>query len=353
MSALIHSFPPDSGAPAPYPRHYRVEDGFAPPVAWGREPLIAPVRAYPGAPAPRAAPAPQVAIPAPAPPRRDPSPSRLAYRLNRLWLTQGIRRLVTVGLPVLALVGAVTMFLSDADRRAGVVASVSDLREGFENRPEFMVNQMTVHTDSPELALGIVQRLGLEFPVSSFRLDVDALRVQVEALDAVESASIRVRSGGIMEVTATEREPAMIWRTAHGMELLDLEGRRVARLTDRAARADLPVIAGEGAPAAIAEAWTLLQAARPIEARLRGLVRMGERRWDVVLDHDQRIMLPAQGAVSALERVIALHASYDLLSRDITHIDMRNPARPTLRLSPDAAGELARIRSMETGVQSR
>ena len=43
------------------------------------------------------------------PPRHDPSPSRLAYRLNRLWLRPGFRRLVRLGGPVLilGLVGAV------------------------------------------------------------------------------------------------------------------------------------------------------------------------------------------------------------------------------------------------------
>ena len=34
--------------------------------------------------------------------------------------------------------------------------------------------------------------------------------------------------------------------------------------------------------------------------RVRGLERMGERRWDVVLDHGQRIMLPQDRPVPAL-----------------------------------------------------
>ena len=39
-------------------------------------------------------------------PRRDPAPSRLRYRLNRLWLRPGFRRLVNFGLPMLAGVAA-------------------------------------------------------------------------------------------------------------------------------------------------------------------------------------------------------------------------------------------------------
>ena len=377
MSALMHRFPRMDGTT--YPRHYRVEDGFAPPALrvpvtpaggaahWTRvAPVAAPIAApalgdiasyHPGgawAQAPRmeAPPPPRLNAP-PSPPRRDPSPSRLAYKLSRLWLTPLFRGAVKFGLPVAALAIAVAGFLSDAERRAGLVATLADLRHQFENRPEFMVNQIAVNSDSAELAQGIVARLGLEFPVSSFRLDMDALRIQVEAFDAVESASVRIRTGGVLEISAEERDPAMIWRNAGGLELLDAEGRRVARLMDRAARPDLPIIAGEGAPEAIAEAWTLLQAARPLGPRLRGLVRIGARRWDVLLDNDQRILLPATGALPALERVLALNSSYDLLARDITHVDMRNPMRPTLRLSPEAAVELARIRSLQTGALSQ
>ena len=78
--------------------------------------------------------------------------------------------------------------------------------------------------------------------------------------------------------------------------------------------------------------------------RLRGLVRMGERRWDVVLDRGQRILLPEEAPVQALERVIALDGAQDILSRDITRIDMRLGARPTVKMSEHAAGEWWDIR---------
>ncbi|MDZ7909564.1 MAG: cell division protein FtsQ/DivIB [Gemmobacter sp.] len=44
---------------------------------------------------------------------------------------------------------------------------------------------------------------------------------------------------------------------------------------------------------------------------------MGERRWDIVLDRNQRILLPAKEPVRALERLLALDKAEDLLKRDI------------------------------------
>ena len=76
---------------------------------------------------------------------------------------------------------------------------------------------------------------------------------------------------------------------------------------------------------------------------------MGERRWDVVLDRDQRIMLPETGSVEALEQVIALDQAQDLLARDISVVDMRNAHRPTLRMGGAAVQELRKIKAIELG----
>ncbi|MFN3955201.1 MAG: cell division protein FtsQ/DivIB [Pararhodobacter sp.] len=285
--------------------------------------------------------------------RRDPSPSRLAYRLQRLWLTPAVRRGVKAGLPVLVLSCVLGLWLGDDARRGALVQMASELRLTFENRPEFQVASLSVQAETPEVARAIEQRLALDLPVSSFHLDLDTLRRRVEALDAVESAALRIRSGGALEVSVIERVPAMVWRHHGGLDLIDAEGHRVARLAAREARADLPLIVGDGAPAAIAEAQRILAAAAPLSERLRGLVRMGERRWDLVLEHDQRILLPAIGAVAALERVLALDAVQDLLARDVQAVDLRDPSRPTIRMSQPAMAELHRIRNQATGVQNR
>jgi cell division protein FtsQ len=101
----------------------------------------------------------------------------------------------------------------------------------------------------------------------------------------------------------------------------------------------------------VPEALALVAAAEPVAERLRGLVRVGERRWDVVLAGaargDQTVMLPERGAVTALELVLALDAAQDLFARDLASIDVRNIHRPTLRLRPQAVEELARMRALD------
>ncbi|MDB4092115.1 cell division protein FtsQ, partial [bacterium] len=93
------------------------------------------------------------------------------------------------------------------------------------------------------------------------------------------------------------------------------------------------------------EARNLMKVAAPLGTRLKGLVRMGERRWDVVLDRGQRIMLPEQEPARALERVIALNQVQDVLERDLARVDMRLAHRPTIRMNENALKELWRIKT--------
>ena len=82
---------------------------------------------------------------------------------------------------------------------------------------------------------------------------------------------------------------------------------------------------------------------------MRGFERMGARRWDVVLNRDQRILLPETNAVQALERIVAMDQAVDMLARDIAAVDLRLPARPTIRMNENAVQELLRIRAIEAG----
>ena len=160
---------------------------------------------------------------------------------------------------------------------------------------------------------------------------------------------MRALPSGVLEIRAIERVPVVVWRSQDGLELLDQNGVRVAEIDSRLRRPDLPLIAGAGADGHVPEALALLGEARPVAERVRGLVRVGERRWDLVLDRDQVVRLPEADPVAALGRVMALDAAEDLLERDLTVVDMRDPRRPMLRLTEHAVAELERLRAATTG----
>ena len=266
----------------------------------------------------------------------DPAPSRLRYRYQRLMLTPVFRQTVRVGLPAFLVIFVAGVVLTREGNQQAMAAWAEGLRDQIESRPEFTVTGLDVQGANIALARAITDAVGVRFPVSSFDLDLDLIKGRVTELSAVRAARVRVRPGGTLSIEVEERRPVAVWRHVDGLRLLDGEGEMTGMIADRTDRPDLPLLAGDGAREATAEALALFRAARPIETRVRGLVRMGERRWDMILENGQRILLPEAEPIAALERVIALHEAQALLDRDIEVVDLRDGDRVTVRAGPMA-----------------
>ncbi|PSL21928.1 cell division protein FtsQ/DivIB [Shimia abyssi] len=281
--------------------------------------------------------------------RNDPAPSRWAYRLERLLLTPLFRLFLRVVLPFTVVAAATLVWLSDQDRRDRLLMVYNDLRTEIATRPEFMVSAMAIDGASKGIAEDIREIMPLDFPASSFDLDLDAIQRRVTELPAIAKASVRVKPGGLLQIVVTERDPVILWRTYDGLALVDRDGYVTGPARARGLHPELPLMAGAGAERHVSEAMRLYAAAGPLAPRLRGLVRVGHRRWDVVLDNDQRILLPEYGAVQAFERVIALNEVQDMLERNLLVVDMRLAARPTIRLAEAAVEEWWRISQISVG----
>jgi cell division protein FtsQ len=275
---------------------------------------------------------------------RDPAPSRISYRMQRWMLTPGVRLLLRIGIPMVVVFAVTTGFLASEQRRDALNQFAAGVRSSIQERPEFMVSLMAIDGASLNLSEDIREVLPLDFPISSFDMELQDIRDIVASLDPVKQASVRIRPGGILQIDVVERLPVVVWRDHRGVALLDETGAPVDEIPRRSERADLPLIAGHGADKHVPEALALIAASGPLSDRVRGLVRIGERRWDVVLDRNQRILLPVDRPVRALEHVIALSQAQDMLKRDLAVVDMRIAARPTIRMSADAVKDWWQIR---------
>lgn len=276
-------------------------------------------------------------------PVRDPAPSKWTYKYQRLMLTPLFRSFVRVGTP-LVLIGVIAgTWFSKEENRALLEQNIADAKAQIQQRPEFMVQEIAITGANHGLTTQVAAALPIDFPVSSFDLDLVAMRETVVGLDTVKDAEIRVGEAGTLRVDVTPRQPVAVWRAGATLKLLDRDGVFSGNIPARADRLDLPLIAGDGAEDHIAEALEIFRSTGPLAPRVRGLVRMGERRWDLVLDRNQRILLPETEAFLALDRVIVLGQTHDLLERDVAAVDMRNGQRPIVRMSAEAANALRRV----------
>ena len=283
-------------------------------------------------------------------PKKEAVPSKFGYRLERLWLTYWFRALVQIWIPVIALLLAVFSGWQSPVVSGWVATQYHVARDALAARPELRVERIDIPVGSPDLQRQIHGIMALALPLSVLDTDLAELRRTVEGLAAVKLASVRFEQG-VLEVLIVERMPAMVWRDLNRIYLLDEDGVRVAEVPRRMVRPDLPLVVGQGADRAMPEAREIFSVVAPLGNRVLGLVRMGERRWDVILKNSV-VMLPAVNGPDAMRLVMEKQEENRVLDVDITIVDMRDENRMILRLNEDAqiAMQAARARLNGEGV---
>ena len=262
----------------------------------------------------------------------DPAPSRVAYRIMRLLLIPRLRLIFTLGFPSLLIFCATLGLFININLWENISAIKKDLKLAFVERPEFMIKVASIDGSSDELANEIREILPLDFPVSYFDLDIKYLHKVVNEIPAVASAAIKISAGGVLQINVAEKSPAFIWRKDNVMSVIDETGSFIRIANSRVDYPKLPLVVGEAADLAVSEISSLMQANEYFKDHVRAFIRVGERRWDLILENNVRIMLPQREFLAAFDRLMLMNEAGQLLSGRLSNIDMRLVVRPTVRV---------------------
>lgn len=288
------------------------------------------------------------ARPTPAKPT-GPGLSKATFRWQREWGKRA-RKFAVLYLPLLIVALLVWRLSADESWQQAVQEQVNKVVDVAMHDPELAVRWVDVSGASEAMSLVLIEKTASLVGISSMSLRVASVRQEIESIGAIRSARVALSPKGVLKVSVRERRPVALWRDAgKELQVIDREGIRIAAANGRADHPDLVLLLGEGAPDHVREALSVMRSAPDLQPRLRALVRVGERRWDMVLDRDLRVLLPADNAAEAAARVMALHLGQDqLLDRDLKVIDMRIPDRPVLRMHDRALEAWRRQKLVDT-----
>ena len=272
--------------------------------------------------------------------KRDPAPSRLRYKISRWMLSPFIKKAVVYGFPLVFLSVPILVYFQDQKNREHLEELAFDLYRKIIERPEFMLNALSIEGASDSLNAEIREVLGLHFPVSSFDLDLSDLRKQVLALPPVEIAEAHIKGGGILHIKVNEKTPTLLLKEKIGFTVLSKQGEFIRSVSSREYFSNLPVITGKGAENAAAQANAIFKAMYGKLDRVRGLVFVGQRRWNLIMTSGQVIMLPEENPEQAIQKILILDKAEQILSRNIAVFDFRLPSRITLRIPKDKYGQI-------------
>jgi cell division protein FtsQ len=166
---------------------------------------------------------------------------------------------------------------------------------------------------------------------SIFTANPAALRTRLMRLPWVSDADVRRHYPGTLTVRLVEKRPFALWRNGTDVSVIERSG-AVITAAGASSFARLPLLIGPGAPQAAAPLIDALGKTKGVGARLKAAERIGQRRWDLVLDGGVTVKLPEERWDVQLAELERLIVEKGVLERDIEMIDLRYPDSYVFRL---------------------
>lgn len=196
----------------------------------------------------------------------------------------------------------------------------------------FAIEDIKVVGNNETSDIDILGQLNLDGETSLVGLSAEEARQSIDKLPWVESAEVRKVYPGTILVSLQERKAFAIWQNDKELSLTDAAGDTIVPF--RPGRYNsLPLVVGEGAEKKVKGFVDQIVAYPGLAGKVRAYIRVGDRRWDLLLDNGVRIMLPESAPLKALAQVEKLDREKHLLSRDISAVDLRLKDRVTVQLT--------------------
>ena len=194
----------------------------------------------------------------------------------------------------------------------------------------FVVDHVDVVGEGRISEAEVRARLGVQPGDYLFDMDIETAQARVQSLSWVDTAVIRRLWPNRVVVHINERKPYALWQSNEVIQVVDNSG-IVITDAEVANFNTLPLVIGQGAAEKASDIWQQIDKHDEIASQVSAIVYVGQRRWDLVLNGDTRVLLPSVNAEDALARLANYDRDHGLLGLDIERIDMRVEGRLMLK----------------------
>jgi cell division protein FtsQ len=188
----------------------------------------------------------------------------------------------------------------------------------------FGISAVRLSGNSRAQPAAIIEALGFQPGESIFGADIQAARTRLLALDWIADAQVRRQYPNSISVAIVEKLPFALWQTAQGFFVVERSGRVITKV-QAADYPHLPLFLGEGAPPVGADLVEAVASHRAVAARIKAMIRVSQRRWNLLLDDGVVVELPETQWAKQLDELEHLIVDKGVLERDIKEIDLRAP----------------------------
>lgn len=182
----------------------------------------------------------------------------------------------------------------------------------------------------------IARALGVKPDTVLFTYNTDAAQRRLEQIPWIKRAEVMRLLPSTLQVVIHEHTPYAIWQNKGVTYVVDRKGKVLAPAA-RQAYPKLPIVVGQGAAIHAASLFRTLQRFPAVDRQLLAAIRVGDRRWNLMLTSGITLLLPSDDVAAALQSLLAVDRQHGLLDRNLASIDLRLSDRITVRLNDKQA----------------
>ncbi len=189
--------------------------------------------------------------------------------------------------------------------------------------PMAHVRSITISADQEDKDLTALATAAAVAPgTNAYKTNLDAINARIGAVPGVKQSVVRRKPDGNLAVRVKLYRAVALWTDGQSFYPLSADGTIVQRPTD--VRANGTVLFRGPLPDDISE---ITKVAHNMIGDVDYLEWIEGRRWDLITTNGITVMLPESNPGDAIGSLMVLNKNHQILSRDITVIDMRDAAR--------------------------
>ena len=254
------------------------------------------------------------------------------------------------GLPAVlavAVLGA-GVWLAVSGEGARLATQTGEAVLGFSTRAGLRIDNILITGRERAGRWAVKRALGARRGMPIIAFDPRAAKDRLEKLAWIRSATVERRLPDTILLRINERRPLALWQLKGRLALIDADGKVITRWKlSRYWRS--PLVVGAGAAEHAAAIIRMLHSHPRLNARVRALVRVANRRWNIKFKNGVIAQLPEKDAARALATLDRLVQRERLLDRDVVTIDLRFKDRLVVRTTarPDSGEKESRNRRLK------
>ena len=261
----------------------------------------------------------------------DPAPSRLSYKINRLFYRLWFKLLLMTVFLALSVLLAKKFFYKNIDLNAEIRSLSKESSDLYKGLTELSIRKILVNGAQDSLRKEIITLVENAANKGFSALKAQTLREKIEEIKKVKKAFVKLSTDGIVIVNVIERKEAIVFFNNDLYEVLDSNGVILTINQNYEGLSSFPLLVGKNGSKNIPELIALVNEIGSYESEVLYYEWVGERRWDIHMKNDLVFKLPENNLSKGLEVMRMFLNETNRPLKPIVSVDLRNIDKPIIK----------------------